>query len=65
MSRKRVFGSWDRFQLPLPFGTIQLCYGEPLWFGSGDSDLDVAEAIRVALEAATERADRSLGVASP
>ncbi len=31
MSRAKVFSSWDRFQLPLPFSSMHTCYGEP-WF---------------------------------
>ncbi|NTU59896.1 MAG: lysophospholipid acyltransferase family protein [Deltaproteobacteria bacterium] len=65
MSRKVVFSSWDRFQLPLPFGTIQLVYGQPLRFGSGDDPEAAGEAIRAAITEVTERADRLLGVTSP
>ncbi len=65
MSRKRVFGSWDRFQLPLPFGAIRMCYGEPLWFGEDHPEAEVVEAIRASVAAATERADLALGVVSP
>lgn len=65
MSRKAVFSSWDRFQVPLPFGTIQLVYGEPLVFGREDELEGVAEAIRSALSSMTDEADRLLGVTSP
>ena len=65
MSRKAVFSSWDRFQVPLPFGTIQLVYAEPLRFGPSQELGAAAEAIRASLAAATERADRLLGVTSP
>ncbi len=30
-SRKKVFGSWDRFILPLPFCRAVYLWGEPLW----------------------------------
>jgi lysophospholipid acyltransferase (LPLAT)-like uncharacterized protein len=65
MSRKVVFSSWDRFQLPLPFGTIELVHGEPLQFGRSDDPEQVAEQIRASLVDVTERADRLLGVTSP
>ncbi len=65
MSRKAVFRSWDRFQLPLPFGTVLLEYGEPLRFGPDEPPEAVAEAIRAALVAVTERAEARLGVSSP
>jgi lysophospholipid acyltransferase (LPLAT)-like uncharacterized protein len=65
MSKKLVFGSWDRFQVPLPFGTVQIVFCEPLWFGPDDAEADVAEAIRSALSAGNEAADLQLGVRSP
>jgi lysophospholipid acyltransferase (LPLAT)-like uncharacterized protein len=30
-SRKKVFGSWDHFILPLPFSRVVYLWGEPLW----------------------------------
>lgn len=64
-SGKKVFRSWDRFQLPLPFSKVQVVYGVPLTF-TGDEDVDeVREKIRAALTRATEEADRLLGVHSP
>jgi lysophospholipid acyltransferase (LPLAT)-like uncharacterized protein len=64
-SKKWVFRSWDRFQLPLPFGTVLLCYGESLRFGPHDPEDTVNQAIRTSLLRATERADELLGVSSP
>lgn len=29
MSRYKAFGSWDRFQLPLPFSKVEAVFGEP------------------------------------
>jgi lysophospholipid acyltransferase (LPLAT)-like uncharacterized protein len=63
-SRKVVFSSWDRFQVPLPFGTIQLVYGEPLRFTDEDDEAN-AEALRSSLLLVTEEADSLLGVSSP
>ena len=65
MSRKKVFASWDRFQLPLPFGRIHIHFGELLRFGREDDLEQVREQIRVSLVAATDAADRALGVTSP
>jgi lysophospholipid acyltransferase (LPLAT)-like uncharacterized protein len=65
MSKKWVARSWDRFQLPLPLGTVLVWYGEPLTFGPDEPEAAVAEAIRTALVAATDRADALLGVSSP
>ena len=64
-SRKMVFRSWDRFQLPLPFSEVRVVYGEPLSF-KGDEDIeDVRRLIGEALDKATAEADRILGVTSP
>ena len=29
MARRIVFGSWDRFQLPLPFSKVKVVYSSP------------------------------------
>ncbi|HEB51299.1 MAG TPA: DUF374 domain-containing protein [Desulfobulbus sp.] len=34
-SRYRVFGSWDRTVLPMPFARIHLAYGEPVYVPDG------------------------------
>ncbi len=64
-SRKAVFSSWDRFQLPLPFATVLLHLGAPLHFPPGSPEDESSEAIGGALQAATEAAEASLGVSSP
>ncbi len=67
-SRKAVFSSWDRFQLPLPFATVLLHLAEPLHLApdaaQGEAG-EAGEAIRQALAAATEAAEARLGVRSP
>jgi len=65
MSRKKVFASWDRFQLPLPFCKISLVYGEPILFRPECPEKEAAETIRAALVRATDRADLILGTTSP
>ncbi len=65
MSRKAVFSSWDRFQLPLPFGRILLVYGKPMVFGVETPDEGVAETIRDALLRVTAQAEEILGTRSP
>jgi len=67
-SRKAVFSSWDRFQLPLPFATVLLHVSEPLFLSAGTPGGGVGEAdevIRAALAAATDAAESRLGVRSP
>lgn len=65
MTRKLVVRSWDRFQLPLPFSAVQVCFGDPLTFGAADPVASIGEAIRQELAGVTARADRLLGVTSP
>ncbi len=65
LSRKIVFRSWDRFQLPLPFGRILLDFGEPLVFGPAVEEGEATAAIQAALTDLTARADARLGVSSP
>ncbi len=48
-SRKKVFGSWDNFILPLPFCRVVYLWGEPL-FVPPDTDRTGMEAKRLLLE---------------
>lgn len=36
-SHKFSVNSWDKFQIPLPFGKCAIIYGHPLWVGEDDS----------------------------
>lgn len=61
---RKVIGSWDRFNLPLPFCRGVLIWGEPLEVPR-DADDAAMERIRLELEARlqeiTDRADEMLG----
>ena len=61
---RKVFASWDRFCLPLPFARAVVHYGPPLYVPR-DADADTLEHCRQALEdslnALTNAAERSLG----
>ncbi len=63
-TRRRVFGSWDRFVLPLPFGRGVFIAGEPLTVGR-DCTGPAREAARAELErrmiAVAHEADRLTG----
>jgi lysophospholipid acyltransferase (LPLAT)-like uncharacterized protein len=63
-SRRRLFGSWDRFCLLLPFGRGLLLWGEPIYVPR-DADKASVEIARRALEdslnALSAKADRALG----
>lgn len=58
LSHKLEFkGSWDRFQVPLPFGRAILRYGAPVMVGPSD-DLEVkARELEESLNDLTARAD--------
>ncbi|GAB4250373.1 lysophospholipid acyltransferase family protein [Deferrisoma sp.] len=64
-SRRWVAPSWDRFQVPLPFGRTEIVMGEPLRFGRGDDPGEVCEAIRRTLDRVTARADARVGWVPP
>jgi len=61
---RKVFGSWDRFCLPLPFARAELHFGPPVYLPR-EADADTLERCRRALEdslnALTNVAERSLG----
>ncbi|MDH4267975.1 MAG: lysophospholipid acyltransferase family protein [Deltaproteobacteria bacterium] len=48
-SRKKVFGSWDNFILPLPFCKVVYLWGEPLFIPQ-DADKDRMEEYRRMLQ---------------
>lgn len=60
-SRKKVFSSWDAFQLPRPFARARLVFGEPVHLPD-DEGADAFEECRADIErrlmAVTEEADR-------
>ncbi len=61
---RRIFSSWDRFQIPGPFAKVVVAYGEPFVVPS-DSDREMREVFRLRLERTlgelTTELDRSLG----
>jgi lysophospholipid acyltransferase (LPLAT)-like uncharacterized protein len=46
---RRVFGSWDRFQLPHPFARVIVSYGEP-FLVPRDADTAGRERYRLMLQ---------------
>lgn len=61
-SRRRVFSSWDAFELPAPFARVVVRYGEPVTV-EANADRAVADARRLEVEREltriTEEADRA------
>ncbi len=64
-SRPRFLASWDRYLLPLPFSRNVVAYGEPFPIEQDVSDAYVLTRIASALDAATEEADRAVGITPP
>lgn len=61
LSRKLILPrSWDRFQVPLPFGRAVLRYGAPIRVGPGDDLAAKAVELKSALDRITEEADREV-----
>ncbi len=65
ISRKAVFRSWDRFQLPLPFAAIHLVAGRPVAVPAHGPIRPWVERIEDDLARATARADARAGVVPP
>jgi hypothetical protein len=55
---KAVFNSWDRFQLPLPFGSAAIVYGNPVDIAHDADAGEAARKIQTALEAASATAEQ-------
>lgn len=47
--RVKIFNSWDRFLLPLPFTHCRVLYGEPIWVPE-DADPETLSDCRLQLE---------------
>lgn len=48
--------SWDKFQIPLPFGKCAIVYGDPLWVGETDDIESSREKLTQSLNEATDKA---------
>jgi lysophospholipid acyltransferase (LPLAT)-like uncharacterized protein len=61
---RKVFGSWDRFQVPAPFAKVIVEYGEPL-IVPGGTGAEERESLRIELEKRlgelTSRLDKDIG----
>jgi len=64
-SRRWVAPSWDRFQVPLPFGRVELVLGPPLRFDHREPIGRVRAVIQGAIGRATQRADARVGWVPP
>lgn len=64
-SKNKLFQSWDRFMLPLPFGRGKIIYAGPISVPA-DADEDMIEALRLEFEtllnSASQRCDAEMGL---
>ena len=60
LTKKKILRSWDRYQFPLPFGRIQVVYGEPFFVGENDNIPAKAIELEGVLNALTGEAERLL-----
>lgn len=56
-TRQKMFDSWDKFVLPLPFGRIAFCVGAPLTVARSAEEEPARAAIENAMNAQLEKAD--------
>lgn len=49
--------SWDKFQVPLPFGRAVVYHGEPIWVRDGDDLEAKAREVKEGLDRITRQAD--------
>ena len=64
-SRPMLLSSWDRFLVPKPFSRNFVAYGDPFPISKEMSDEAALTKVRVALDEATEEADRAAGIRLP
>ncbi len=57
-SRKKVFASWDRYILPVPFSRIAVVFGEPICIEKTESIEAGSERLKHALDAVTSETTR-------
>ena len=64
VSKNKVFNSWDRFMLPLPFGRGKIIFAGPVWVDKDASNADVELArkkLEDMLNKASQKCDKDMG----
>ena len=56
--RKKVFTSWDEFNLPYPFSRIVLMFGAPLYIAAEESDQTACRRLKQTLNELTQNAEQ-------
>jgi lysophospholipid acyltransferase (LPLAT)-like uncharacterized protein len=60
-SNKITVNSWDKFQIPLPFGRCAVVYGDAVWVGEADDIEDARKKLTDILNSATAQAQKLVG----
>lgn len=55
VSIAKVFNSWDRFKLPLPFAQVNVSYGKPFYIKEKDSIPEMMEIIQDEMDSLTTK----------
>ncbi len=63
-SKKKVFASWDGFNLPYPFGSIAIVFGKPLIAGKSETTEGACARLKKALDAVTKESAQLIGASS-
>ena len=60
LSKKKILRSWDKYQFPLPFGRIEVVYGEPIHIAETDDVAAKSVELENSLNALTAEAEKLL-----
>jgi hypothetical protein len=58
---QRLLGTWDRFQIPMPFSRGVIVWGEPLRIGRDEDEEAARRRIEAAITRVSGEADRLVG----
>ena len=56
--RKKIFSSWDRFEIPYPFNRISVVYGDPMFFSKEENLEACCLRLKMSLDEVTREGDR-------
>lgn len=57
-SKKKVFASWDRFNLPYPFSRIVIVFGPPFYVDALETDDGACQRLKEALDNTLEESEK-------
>ena len=63
-SKKKVFASWDEFNLPYPFSKIAIVFGKPLIIDESETVEGACSRLKIALDAVTKESAQHVNASS-